>query len=81
MDSHDENIIDAAYQDLDSSKQEALKRIRSTIPLHLVQGPPGVGKTHLVTTLVRQTFDAEPDTRILLTAQSHSTVQHLYQEV
>nr|WP_245215180.1 AAA domain-containing protein [Pseudomonas aeruginosa] len=46
-----------------------------------VQGPPGVGKTHLVTTLVKQIFEKEPDSRVLLSAQSHATVQHLYHEI
>ncbi|SMS08823.1 helicase [Pseudomonas viridiflava] len=66
---------------LDNSKKKSFERIISTHPLSLVQGPPGVGKTFLVSTLVRYFFDQESDSRILLTAQSHSTVQHLFHEV
>lgn len=69
------------YKKLDESKQAAFKKILRTLPLYLVQGPPGVGKTHLVTSLIKQVFDQEPDGRVLLTAQSHSTVQHLYHEI
>lgn len=47
----------------------------------MVQGPPGVGKTYLVSSLVKHLFEQEPDSRVLLTAQSHSTVQHLFHEV
>lgn len=66
---------------LDDSKQQAFNRTLTTLPLYLVQGPPGVGKTFLVSTLVKQQFEHEADSRLLLTAQSHSTVQHLYHEV
>ncbi|AZD29911.1 AAA domain-containing protein [Pseudomonas chlororaphis] len=69
------------YNLLDDSKKLTLENIIKTMPLFLVQGPPGVGKTHLVTTLINQLFSKEPDSRILLSAQSHSTVQHLFHEV
>ena len=32
---------DAAFQDLDSSKQQALREILATVPLFFLQGPPG----------------------------------------
>ncbi|WP_167346923.1 AAA domain-containing protein [Pseudomonas paralactis] len=73
--------IDNHTARLDDSKKKSFKKIISTHPLSLVQGPPGVGKTFLVSTLVRYFFEQEPDSRILLTAQSHSTVQHLFHEV
>jgi len=73
--------IDRHVNGLDESKQKSFKRIVSTHPLSLVQGPPGVGKTFLVSTLVKYFFDQEFDSRILLTAQSHATVQHLFHEV
>ncbi|HFV9814208.1 TPA: AAA domain-containing protein, partial [Salmonella enterica subsp. diarizonae serovar 48:k:-] len=63
------------------SKKDAFEKINKTLPIFLVQGPPGVGKTYLITTLVNQIFSNESESRIVLTAQSHSTVQHLYQEV
>lgn len=69
------------YHTLDSSKQKAFSSVMRTLPLYLVQGPPGVGKTFLVTALMQQIFSEEIDSRVLLTAQSHSTVQHLYHEV
>ncbi|MDV4307964.1 AAA domain-containing protein [Acinetobacter baumannii] len=66
---------------LDNSKKEAFKNILYTLPTYLIQGPPGVGKTYLVTALVQHIFSQESEARVLLTAQSHSTVQHLYHEV
>ncbi|WP_460206314.1 AAA domain-containing protein [Klebsiella pneumoniae] len=73
--------IHNSYDSLDESKQDAFKSINKTLPVYLVQGPPGVGKTFLITTLVNQIFLEEKESRVVLTAQSHATVQHLYQEV
>jgi len=70
-----------SFNGLDSSKREVFGKVLNTLPLYLVQGPPGVGKTYLVTTLVQQVFSSEANSRLLLTAQSHSTVHHLYNEV
>lgn len=66
---------------LDDSKQLALKALVGTIPLFLVQGPPGVGKTRLVRSLVKRSFDLDSTTRLLLSAQSHYAVDHLLGEV
>jgi hypothetical protein len=70
-----------SFKRLDSSKQSALREILSTIPLFLLQGPPGVGKTYLVGDVVRRRFEDEPTTRILLSAQSNSAIDHLMSEV
>ncbi|HZS53842.1 MAG TPA: AAA domain-containing protein [Bryobacteraceae bacterium] len=72
---------DDAFKNLDVSKQNALREILSTIPFFLLQGPPGVGKTYLVGDVVRRRFDDEPTTRILLSAQSNSAIDHLMNEV
>src|SRR5690242_15302356 len=53
----------------------------ATIPLFLLQGPPGVGKTYLVGDLVRRRFEDDPIARILLSAQSNSAIDHLMKEV
>jgi AAA domain len=71
----------SAFNDLDSSKQSALREILSTVPLFLLQGPPGVGKTYLVGDVVRRRFEDESTTRILLSAQSNSAIDHLMNEV
>jgi hypothetical protein len=81
LDSHDPLIENAAFQSLDISKQEALRELISTIPLYLVQGPPGVGKTRLVRDLVRRRFAEEPTSRLLLSAQSNAAIDHLMDEL
>src|SRR5271166_350873 len=70
-----------AFKDLDLSKQNALRDILATVPLFLLQGPPGVGKTYLVGEVVRRRFADEPTTRILLSAQSNAAIDHLMSEV
>lgn len=81
MESHDLFTEDEAYAKLDVPKQEALRQLISTLPLYLVQGPPGVGKTRLVRDLVRRRFSDEPTSRLLLTAQSNAAVDHLMDEL
>lgn len=72
---------DTSFLNLDSSKQAALREILATIPLFLLQGPPGVGKTYLVGDLVRRRFEDDPIARMLLSAQSNSAIDHLMNEV
>jgi hypothetical protein len=81
VESHDKLEEDEAFGKLDPPKQEALRQLTSTLPLFLVQGPPGVGKTRLVRDLVRRRFSDEPTTRLLLTAQSNAAIDHLMDEL
>ncbi len=66
---------------LDDSKKKALNDIFSTLPIYLLQGPPGVGKTYLVTELINENFTVDPTTRILVTAQGHNAINHLMAEI
>lgn len=68
----------SSYSEMDVSKQKVYTDILQTYPNYVVQGPPGVGKTFLVTALIEQIFQDEPNSKIILTAQSHATVQVLY---
>ncbi|MCI3133131.1 DEAD/DEAH box helicase [Phenylobacterium aquaticum] len=81
LDSHDKIEKGEAFADLDESKQQAITKIVSTLPLFLVQGPPGVGKTRLVRDLVGNSFKEDSASRLLLTAQSNSAVDHLMEEL
>lgn len=81
VDSHDRLPNNDSLVSLDESKQEALRKIVGTLPLFLVQGPPGVGKTRLVRDLVQRRFLEEPTSRVLLTAQSNFAVDHLMDEL
>ena len=77
LDTHDSIEGDDVLTELDDSKRNAMAAIVKTLPLYLVQGPPGVGKTRMVRELVRYTFRNEITARLLLTAQSNAAVDHL----
>ncbi|MGF6875871.1 hypothetical protein OKW35_005343 [Paraburkholderia sp. MM5477-R1] len=81
LDSNETPIKDAGYEDLDTSKQAALAKIVETLPLFMLQGPPGVGKTRLIRELVRQRLASDKTTRMLLSAQSNHAVDHLLHEI
>ncbi|MNX71390.1 hypothetical protein D3C86_1027040 [compost metagenome] len=78
---HESVADDSAFASLDESKQLALRELYSVLPLYLIQGPPGVGKTRLITELVRRSLQEDSTTRLLLTAQSHHAVDHLLEQV
>ena len=78
---HDELVEDEEYRALDASKKDALRELWSVLPVYLVQGPPGVGKTRLVRDLVSRCFREDVTTRMLLSAQCHHSVDHLLSEI
>jgi len=79
--SHETVTEDTSLQRLDEAKQKAFRELTDVLPAYLVQGPPGVGKTYLVREVVRRRFNEEATARLLLTAQSHHTVDHLMREI
>lgn len=79
--SHESVTADAYEQRLDTAKQRALRELLEVLPIYFVQGPPGVGKTFLVTELVRRQFSEDATRRMLLSAQSHYAVDHLLGEI
>ena len=74
-------VEDDHFGKLDKSKQEALRSIWSTGPGQFVVGPPGVGKTRLVTEVVRRALAGDPTIRLLLSAQAHQALDHLASSV
>ena len=77
LDTHESVAEDESVRALDGSKRAAMAAIVNTVPLYLLQGPPGVGKTRMVKGLVRYIFENESVARVLLTAQSNAAVDHL----
>lgn len=79
--SHDRWNLDGLADRLDESKMKALRELWAVLPLYLLQGPPGVGKTKLIQALVGARLGQDPTEKLLLTAQSHAAVDHLLEKV
>ncbi len=58
------------------SQREALATALGTSDILLVQGPPGTGKTRLIERLIRETLTRDPDSRVLLTSQTHVAIDN-----
>lgn len=70
-----------ATPELDASKETAWNMIKEGRSLNVVVGPPGVGKTFLISQLIKSVLDLTPDARILVSAQSHETLANLETEL
>jgi hypothetical protein len=73
--------LDSFYKELDEPKQDALERLWTTTPTYFVVGPPGVGKTRLISEVVRRKLANDTATRILLSSQSHQALDHVLRSV
>ncbi|MFN8683596.1 AAA domain-containing protein [Paracoccus sp. P2] len=66
---------------LDASKAKAWAAIDRGHSMDLVVGPPGVGKTFLVSHLVTSILSCNPMARILITAQNHEALAQMEREL
>ncbi|WP_143663157.1 AAA domain-containing protein [Streptomyces bobili] len=60
-----------AQANLDEAKKEAVAASLGARDFLLVQGPPGTGKTTFIAELVAQHLRSNPQSRIVLTSQTH----------
>ncbi|RIY03843.1 helicase [Aureimonas flava] len=70
--------------DLDGSKRGAWEAIAEGRSINVVVGPPGVGKTYLITRLIESILVGTPNARILVASQNHETLitmEHELKEV
>ena len=67
--------------ELETSKASAWTAIKKGHSLDLVVGPPGVGKTFLVSRLVGSILQESPSSRILITAQNHDALTDMHQKL
>jgi hypothetical protein len=70
-----------ADADMERSKIEAWQSIVAGRSINVVVGPPGVGKTFLISHLVKSILHQTPDARILVSAQNHETLVHMEDEL
>jgi hypothetical protein len=78
---HEKVNEDQDFAQLDEAKQTSLKALVAVLPVYMLQGPPGVGKTFLVKDLVRRRFEKERVERLLITAQGNHALDHLLDEL
>jgi Cdc6-like AAA superfamily ATPase len=65
----------------DASKKVAWDAIVSGKSINVVVGPPGVGKTFLISHLVKSILERTPDARLLVSAQNHETLIQMEDEL
>ncbi len=70
-----------ADADMEESKVEAWQSIVEGRSINVVVGPPGVGKTFLISHLVKSILHETPDARILVSSQNHETLVHMEDEL
>ena len=66
---------------MDQTKAIAWKSIVAGKSINVVVGPPGVGKTYLISHLVKSILALTTDARILISAQNHETLIHMEDEL
>jgi len=66
---------------MDASKKVAWDAIVSGKSINVVVGPPGVGKTFLISHLVKSILEKTPDARLLVSAQNHETLIQMEDEL
>ena len=67
--------------DLDETKKLAWASIRAGRSINVVVGPPGVGKTYMISRLVKSILSLTPDARMLISAQNHETLVQMEDEL
>lgn len=73
--------VNDLQENFDDSKKEVFNALIKTYPNFVIEGPPGVGKTFLITNYVGHLFKEERSTKVLLSAQAHATVKILYDSI
>lgn len=61
---------------LSDDKKATIKKAVASNELFLIRGPPGTGKTAVITEIALQILKQNPDARILLSSQSNVAVDH-----
>lgn len=73
--------VDKILNKFDDSKKTVFTHLIKTQPNFVIGGPPGVGKTFLISNYVNHLFQEENNTKVILSAQAHATVKNLHYNV
>lgn len=71
-----EDIRKLVGNKLNDTQIEATAKASLAEDFAIIQGPPGTGKTTVIATIIRRIISRYPDSRILLTSQTHLAVDN-----
>lgn len=66
---------------LSPDKEHVLDAALGLRQLMVVRGPPGTGKTKLITEVVKRYLHENPDARVLISAQTHIAIDHVIEKL
>lgn len=66
---------------LDQEKIEIVENALGEFEMFAIEGPPGTGKTKLITEIITQNIKRNPNTRILLSSQTHIALDNVLERV
>ncbi|SES18646.1 serine/threonine-protein kinase [Sphingobium sp. YR768] len=73
--------VEPIEQDFDPEKLEILRVALGVSDILAIEGPPGTGKTKLITEIVVQWLQRNPGHRILLASQTHIAIDNVIERV
>lgn len=73
--------VELFQQDLDAPKREAVAKSLGAQDFLVVEGPPGTGKTKLITEIVLQHIKEDSNSRVLVTSQTHSALDNAIERI
>ncbi|MBM3238840.1 serine/threonine protein kinase [Candidatus Poribacteria bacterium] len=68
-------------QSMDEVKQNAVRAALGIKDFLIIEGPPGTGKTMFIVEVVLQNLQRNPDSRILLTSQTHVALDNALEHI
>lgn len=66
---------------IDKSQGLAVQKALAMDNLLVIQGPPGAGKTTTITEIIKQLKNQQPNSKILITSQSHIAVDNVIKKL
>ena len=78
---YEHNSIDDSFLNLNESQKIAVYNAIKASTLSLIKGPPGTGKTQVISEICLQLFNSNPQIRILICSETHVAVNNLINRI